>query len=610
MTIDDLPRPLRAVLIWGPDLDDETFMLQALAGPDESPVTVIAADVVAAAGLTVQGRPFTTVDEWSAPDGPPFAGIQDRANALMRQRCAQSRSVLIPRSHPRPSVEPWEQEIWKTLIVAVRLASGLDKAGLVELRLARPGEASQRLIHSVLQEALGSRVRILSRPESLRRNGSWIGRALRSSLFGAAARWVRARWSRRNCERRAAALARSAQRPLLLLALSRRELNRSRPILRRLAAALGGDAIALPWVTSHDALAISASVSDFPIAQPSMSQPDSRLLSFFLTREIRRSVRDIELGDLEIARRTCVKALEDLVPDAVQQARRLVDLRRMIERMEPDAVVTARVDRRSLSIIETIASVSARVITLPHGVVDGSAHLVRHQAIHLSGIDDPTVPRGAVRYAEDALVTHEYPERTRRVSHSVARLGSRPILAVSDGVDGESCLAIRDHLALLRDVARAAEVLRDSHTVIWKPHPGVADVEKDLLAGPACSSSVVTVPRDADLFDLLKDTHALIAVNCYGSALVHAAGLGVPILRLWPRSLTDHKESDPSGWPAYWINHTYGVGSSDDLVTALRRIDADPRFRRDLEDRSRRVMDALRPTGRAESLEDILRRSP
>lgn len=579
-------------------------------------VVLLAMDATAAAHLRRQRVPFTTVDDWYDRAGiDPFAVLRS-CEALVASRLALERPPFQEsrtehsESATAASIESWERQAWKDALSVFYVGKGLRAAAVARLLVRETAAATNQPEAFALlawKAMLGNAVEVLphdgitqGRPVRWRSrlSASGIGAALRGArwAFGLASLLVNVRVQ---CWR--------FGRPRLVAVLSRRELNRSRHILRSIADQTDGPTLVVPWADSTEGLALSSSLSEFPVLRLPIVPRLRRRRIVATRREIHESLRALDLGELEEIRLELHHVFESLATQAVLQAERLEILAMALERLDPDLTLCARVTEESRRVLEIAVDRCRSVLTIPHAVVMEETPwfmLERANLVHIAGIQDPTVSEGCVRVLPNALHIHEYPERSRPPRIRSRAAGEFLVVAVSDGFVDDP-IATREHIALLEVLDSSASELEESVRVVFKPHPGMPDIEDAFLG--SMTRRVEIFARDVDLQTLLDSADAVIAINTYGSALVHAVRRGLPIIRLWTATLQCRATEAPvEPWPRLWAQRTPAAQSAEELVGWIRRLRSEPEFRRVAEVRSRQTADVIFASDSGEDLGAIL----
>jgi hypothetical protein len=319
-----------------------------------------------------------------------------------------------------------------------------------------------------------------------------------------------------------------------------------------------------------------------------------------LREGVRRNLALHDLGELEAIRTEVGVALDGLARGWAAQSRRLRWAHRMLHRLSPSLVVTTRLD-----VAYEIATEAARIagvatLTLPHGVQEWSppSRLAqRPGVVHVAGIHNPTVPTGTYRVCADALIRYEYPHRVERVALDAVGDRTLTVLAISEGfgVEHVPSIGIRSHERALHALARAADRAGPQVRVLLKPHPGTPDEEHLLLASSG-SNAIRTLPREADLFEVMAASDLVIGVNAIGSALVHAVASGVAVMRLSTHPLyraDGRLWQESRAWATFWDEAILSVDDEDAVAQLLIRARTDCDLLRMLRGRSHSVAERL-----------------
>jgi hypothetical protein len=125
------------------------------------------------------------------------------------------------------------------------------------------------------------------------------------------------------------------------------------------------------------------------------------------------------------------------------------------------------------------------------------------------------------------------------------------VLALTDTTDEGTNLAklvgFQAQRNALRTLAEPPRDLANLVDVRLKVHPSFSDLPMIAAASPELMARVV--PADADLHEVLKETDLVVAVNYYGSALIHALRAGKPVLYL----LTVQESLAESRLNLFWL---------------------------------------------------------
>jgi hypothetical protein len=598
----------RVAALYGRDLVDTTPDLDVVRLHDDG-FELLALDRGAMSRLLELEIPFATVEDWLDEAGIPSHDLFDVAAAASLGWTRGRPQTLMTDGVLWPELDYWQvPDVWTTMLLTARLCRALAVSGVIELRFGigypESSSAAYKTPLPAVAEAFGELLPGIARP--VPRPAVGVRRRVRdrisASPIGGPLRTLRGAVGTLRFlgdARRVGGDDAGATR--ILLMLPRRELDRSGTIVQMLREHFGDRVVALPWTASDDEARIAAELADglptvlLPAMERGYRRDERRL-----RRGVVASLEQHDLGELEMVRGPLVHALQYLASGWAAHARRLRWAVRVLRRLSPGVVVTAREALGYQVPREAARAVGSPVLTLPHGVVEWAPPRLltpEPRTLHVAGIDNPTAPRDAMVVCHDALVRYEYPQRVRAIE-GLGRGARFRVLALTDGYGSQDRPGVNMslHRALLAQLARAARDCGPDVEFLLKPHPGGPDDERLLLA-QVHDEAIEVLPREADVFALVATCDLVVGLNSLTSALVHAAAMGMPIVRWMTNPL--HRAvgdwwSAYTSWNRFFEDHLASVGSADELVASIGRLRTEPAFVTGLEERSRRLTTRLR----------------
>ena len=581
-------------------------------------LTLLALDAPAIAICLRGGHAFTTVEDWVLGSGQTIDDLAPSAESSGAGWWQHDPGSLAVGAVVWPERDHWQEPIvWVTALIAVRLASALRDAGVSELRIAAghpfdpsapdrlPGGLTAAVMLRLLPDV--TRTVPLPGPPLLQRarelvSGSPVGGALRSLR--------RARELRRLRSAAGRLRDRLDRDRLTLLMLPKRELDRSGPIVARLADHLSDAIIAVPWEDAPSITALAGELNDVPwLPTPSLAR-GSRGSEAELRRDVDRNLAAHPLGELEPVREELRDELHRLADRWAAYASRLTQTVRLLRALDPALVVVGRDDVRYQIPAEAAASLGIPTLSLPHSLVEwsppGRLRTSRH-AIHLGGIENPTAPPGAILRCSEAFVTYQYPQRVEDVDTAALTGSGLTVLILTDGFGAVNrpTPGLRWFEEALRALADAVEPLGPDHRILLKPHPGTAEDER-LVVDALGLQRITVLPRTADLIQLLRSSDLVVGIDTVSSSLVHAVLAGIPIMRLSMHADGWAALRSERPWRDFWSRAVLSLGDGTALAQALLRFAESPDFRIELRQRSDAVAEQLRPTAPTPSLAEVV----
>jgi len=581
-------------------------------------LTLLALDAPAIAICLREGHPFTTVEDWILESGTVTDDLAVRAESLGAGWWQHDPGSLAAGTVVWPERDHWQEPmVWVTALIAVRLASALRNAGVSELRIiaghpfdpSAPDRLPGGLTAAVMLRLLPDVTRTVPLPDPplLQRarelvSGSPVGGALRS---------LRSARELRRLQVAAEHLRDQLDHArLTLLMLPKRELDRSGPIVARLADHLPDAILAIPWEDAPSITALAGELNDVPwLPTPSLTR-GSRRSETELRRDVDRNLAAHPLGELEPVREDLRDELHRLADRWAAYASRLTQTVRLLVTLDPALVVVGRDDVRYQIPAEAATSLGIPTLSLPHSLVEWSPpERLRpgHRSIHLGGIENPTAPPGAILRCSEAFVTYQYPQRVEDVDTAALTGPGITVLILSDGFGAVNrpTPGLRWFEAALRSLVDAVEPLGPEHRIVLKPHPGTAEDER-LVVDALGLQRITVLPRTADLIQLLRSSDLVIGIDTVSSSLVHAVLCGVPVIRL---------SSPANGWSAlrserpwrdFWSRAVHSLEDATALGPALLRFAESAEFRTELRQRSEAAAAELRPSAPTPALAEVV----
>jgi hypothetical protein len=588
---------------------------------------LLALDRPAAVHLIGSGLPFQTVEDW-IDDGTGSLTDIYRSTEALTSRLFEVSAERLTTDEVTWVAEDYftVQSILMSSIISVRLAGALRDAGVTEVRctsghafdLSAPNQHPQPVVSSILARMLQDVIApvAIPRPRPVER----ARRIVSSTLLGAPLRAARTSLAVRRFRSAAKRSMRSrGSGDLVVLMLAMRELDRSGPVVRSLSSRLGADLIAIPWMNASALTQEAGELAGIDWLPTPPLERGAPSVERRLAAGITAALSACDLGELEPVRAEVTAAFLALAVRWGAHARRLAWATAALRLLRPRLVIASRDDLEYQLPIEAARLTDTPFMTLPHGVVHWvPPHRFRpdSRGVHLSGIMNPTAPAGALRVTRDVLITYEYPRRRETVDVSGSPTDGLTILALTDGFGrtNQPSIDLRSQQRALRMLATAARSVGEDVRVLLKTHPAMDERAEPSLLDAQSASVIRSLPRSADLMQLVAACDLVVAVNMTGSALVHVVEQGVPVVRLrhhpayaeFALPSSGSATSGEKSWQEFWDSALLTVDDADELAEALHRFRQDPGFNASLVRRSVETSAMLHPIRGGERLESIL----
>ncbi len=584
--------------------------------------TLLALDAPAMVHCLRDALAFSTVEDWFSHTGRDIDDLELSAEAAANGWWEHDRGALTTGAILWPERDHWkEPHVWVIALTATRLAGALREAGVSELRVAQghpfemlaPDRFPSRLTAAILLELLPDVVHPLHvppppLPQRLRERIS-------DSPVGGVLRSLRGAHEERLFRVSADQLRKSTeQERLTLLMLPRRELDRSGPIVARLADHLPGAIVAVPWEDSLPVTSLAGGLNDVPwLPTPSLSRGQRRTEAR-LREGVDRNLAAHDLRELEPVRVQLRQELRQFANRWAAYSARLTQTIRLLRILDPALVVVGRDDVRYQIPGEAATHLGIPTLSLPHGVVEWSPPerlFPLPGSVHLGGIENPTAPPGAILRCAETFVVYEYPRRVETIGVRQGPGAMMTILALTDGVAGEHWPSpgLWAHEEALRGIASAAGEAGSDVRVLLKPHPGTAEHDRSIVEALELRN-ITVLPRTADLAEVLAASDVVIGVNNVSSALVHALNLALPVLRFMvgPHADVEKGRRSARPWLRFWSDAVPTFSDARSLASTLMRIHDDAEFRLQLGERSMELAETLAPPTATPTVAEVVDR--
>jgi hypothetical protein len=256
----------------------------------------------------------------------------------------------------------------------------------------------------------------------------------------------------------------------------------------------------------------------------------------------------------------------------------------------PQVVLASSVeDCRFRLMVAAAKSLGIPTLGIPHGGMVGCpGHLISpvvDDILYSTGLQKASferrdVPGFRMHACRDLVATNEY-----RVIRSKAFASRRRLhmLALTDTTDEGTNLGklvgLRAQYTALKALLEAPSDLAHDVEVRVKVHPQYHDLPMIEAVGPELMAKVL--PRNSDLHEVLESTDVVVAVNYYGSALIHAFREGKPVVQF----LTVHDSMVMSKLNLFslFLPGSAIARTKEEFWAVVRSVLTDTAFMRDLQ---------------------------
>ncbi|MBI5568756.1 MAG: hypothetical protein HY914_02325 [Desulfomonile tiedjei] len=288
--------------------------------------------------------------------------------------------------------------------------------------------------------------------------------------------------------------------------------------------------------------------------------------------------------------------------------------RSLWDRLRPAAVLCSSLeDALVLTPVAAAKSLGIRTYSLPHGGI----HLCysRPSVDYAFCGNSPQrwiyesigLPASRLIASRDLVAPREY-----RTARQEAFSDSRKlrVLALTDttdvGTNLMKWLSLRSQLVALQCLASPPRELADRIEVVVKAHPHYSDL--DIIAAASSDLSKRVLPTNSDLHAAVAGCDLVVAVNYYGSALIHVLMAGKPVAYLLTESdPLVHKVRSPFG---LFKDGTTVVRTREEFWKLIQSFMTDPAVGASMCEKARAFaeaqLDYSRFPGVAEAVEHLL----
>ena len=208
---------------------------------------------------------------------------------------------------------------------------------------------------------------------------------------------------------------------------------------------------------------------------------------------------------------------------------------RLWNEARPDAVlVSSLYDSESQLPAEAAKRLGIPTFSIPHGGIPApdnllsSDHILYSYPIQKTLLEHCGIQAHRLIACRDLVRENEYPT----VSLQPFSKHGWQLLALTDPCHHAGNLApeisIRDQITAFQVLDHPPEDIAERLSLNIKVHPGYPDLELFAVVGDRLRQKVL--PENSELQAVLKETDLVVALNYYGSALIHVLGSGKPII--------------------------------------------------------------------------------
>jgi hypothetical protein len=208
---------------------------------------------------------------------------------------------------------------------------------------------------------------------------------------------------------------------------------------------------------------------------------------------------------------------------------------RLWSETRPDSVVVSSLyDGESQLPAEAAKRLGIPTFSIPHGGIQApdnllsSDHILYSYPIQKTLLEHRGIQAHRLIACRDLVRENEYPAVSLQPFSKHGWL----LLALTDPCHHAGNLApeisIRDQITAFQVLDHPPEDIAERLSLNIKVHPGYPDLELFAVVGDRLRQKVL--PVNSELQAVLKETDLVVALNYYGSALIHVLGSGKPII--------------------------------------------------------------------------------
>lgn len=210
------------------------------------------------------------------------------------------------------------------------------------------------------------------------------------------------------------------------------------------------------------------------------------------------------------------------------------------ESQRPRAVFSSAVeDGRFRLVVATAKAKGIRTIGVPHGGMVGTPgycvtpvvdELLYSTKLQKAAFERSGFPDSHMHACRGLVAPNEYPVMRTQAFSARGRLR---VLALTDTTDEGTNLVklvgLRAQFTALNALVAPPDDLVNRVELRVKTHPKFRDMGMIRAVGPALLDKLM--PAESDLHTALEESDVVVAINYYGSALIHAFRAGLPVIQ-------------------------------------------------------------------------------
>ena len=252
---------------------------------------------------------------------------------------------------------------------------------------------------------------------------------------------------------------------------------------------------------------------------------------------------------------------------------------------QPRLVLISSVDDAPFRLPSTTAKLHGiPTLAVPHGGVFGArtADIPPMADSSLYGIKLQKrlhellgLPPSRLFACKDLVAPNEYPIKINASPYSShAKLRLLALTETTDeGTNLVKSVSLSSQYAALKALSEPPADIESLIELAVKVHPNYHDIAIIAAVGPTLRSKVM--PLDSDLHQIIEEVDLVVAVNYYGSALIHVLRAGKPVLYfLTERDPLVNREQ--SWWFKLFLDGTTLARTSEEFWNLVRSFLADP----------------------------------
>lgn len=276
----------------------------------------------------------------------------------------------------------------------------------------------------------------------------------------------------------------------------------------------------------------------------------------------------------------------------------------------PAAVVTSAVYGAE-SLLPAVAARQLGIPTLavPHGAMMRGDDLVASDKICYSTralrvtLEQAGIPPERFEPTRGLVAHNEYPV-VPPVLHGRGTHCRILVLLEPSGYPGclVQCTRFSQQLRALQSLRESPPDLSGRYELLLKTHPWITDRAIIEAADPQLAELVL--PANTDLHSVLPATDLVVALNYYGSALVHVLRAGKPVILYW-----NDREAETFTHGAVWLQAGELAQTADEFWTALRRFLTDAEAAQQLTEQAKTFARDYLDDNRYPSLAEVIQRA-